>query len=183
MPETKEKKINNKTASTKTNNNQKIDKNSDTNVTDEKVNQKEQKKVEENYLEISQRIQAEFDNYRKRTLRHSQDAYLEGKIDTIKLLLPILDSFRSAKKGCSPENLKGLTQIENQFIKVFEQLGVEKIEADNKLFDPNLHEAVFTDENADDSIPENTITEVLQDGYMIKDKIIRHSMVKIKTNN
>lgn len=132
-------------------------------------------KVKE-YIHTAQQIQADFDNYRKKTFSQIADAKLDGQIMAISKLLPVLDSFASAKKMVTDEKLlEGFLLIENQIIASFSTLGVEKIEAVGQKFDPNIHNAlaVVNEENLEDNI----IKEEYQAGYKIGEKIIRYSQV------
>ena len=128
-----------------------------------------------------QRVFAEFDNFRKRTAREKASMYDNGVRDTIEKLLSVVDNLERAvmvKEGESDDPiLKGVTMILKQFIEVLNSMGVEAIEAKGEQFDPNLHAAVAHEENEDYGI--NEIMEELLKGYKYKDKVIRHSMVKV----
>lgn len=126
----------------------------------------------------AQRIQAEFNNYRKRNATLRSDSIDDGVRETIKALLPVLDNFdRALQSGDESPFAKGIDQIRKQFFDVLVKNGLEEIPTDGG-FDPNLHEAVMRDDEGD--CESGTITAVLQKGYMIKGKIIRHTMVKVK---
>lgn len=126
----------------------------------------------------AQRIQAEFNNYRKRNASLRSDSIDEGVRETIKALLPVLDNFdRAMDTSDGSAFAKGIEQIRKQFFEVLTKSGLEEIEAEGS-FDPNIHEAVMRDEEGD--CESGTITAVLQKGYMVKGRIIRHTMVKVK---
>ncbi len=126
----------------------------------------------------AQRIQAEFNNYRKRNASLRTDSIDEGVRETIKALLPVLDNFdRAMDTSDGSAFAKGIEQIRKQFFEVLTKSGLEEIEAEGS-FDPNIHEAVMRDEEGD--CESGTITAVLQKGYMVKGRIIRHTMVKVK---
>lgn len=133
---------------------------------------------EEEFKDTLQRLQAEFDNYRKRTDASMERVKQDGIIFAINKLLPVLDSFKSAKMLVKDEEfLKSLSLIEKQFVDGFSALNVSKIEAENQIFDPKLHNAVLT--GNDPEKQDDEILEVFQDGYMLGDRVIRHSVVKI----
>ena len=129
------------------------------------------------------RLLAEFDNFRKRSKKESDMMCDLGASVVLTKILPVVDNFERAINSI-PEDLKGnafvdgIDKIYKQMLKTFEDLGVKPIEAVGKPFDANLHNAVMTDENADAEV--DTVTEELQKGYMYKDQVLRHSMVKVK---
>lgn len=137
---------------------------------------------EEEFKESLQRLQAEFDNYRRRN-ENSQEKFKEdGIVFAINKLLPVLDSFKSARQQVEDEEfLKSLDLIEKQFQEGLKALKIEKIEADNSQFNPNFHNAVLTGNEPEK--PDNEILEVYQDGYKLNNRIIRHSVVKINKIN
>ena len=133
---------------------------------------------EEEFKESLQRLQAEFANYRKRTDASLVKVKEDGVVYAINKLLPVLDSFKSAKMLVKDEEfLKSLNLIEKQFIEGLSALNITKIEAENQIFDPRLHNAVLT--GNDTTKQEDEILEVFQDGYKLDDRVIRHSVVKI----
>lgn len=133
---------------------------------------------EDEFKETLQRLQAEFDNYRKRTEASFEKVKEDGIIHSINKLLPVLDSFKSAKTFVKDEEfLKSLELIEKQFNDGLAALNITKIEAENEMFNPNLHNAVLTGSDAEK--PEDMILEVYQDGYKLGERVIRHSVVKI----
>ena len=129
------------------------------------------------------RLLAEFDNFRKRSEKESAMMMDFGASMILTKILPVVDNFERAINSI-PEDLKdnsfvdGVDKIYKQMLKTFEELGVKPIDAVGKPFDANLHNAVMTDENAEGEV--DTVTEELQKGYMYKDQVLRHSMVKVK---
>ena len=134
---------------------------------------------EAEYLEIAQRIKAEFENYKKRNAEVMTQSFDNGVAHTIEKLLPAIDSFKQAKNSITDENtLKGLDLVLNQILKAFEELGVTKIEAVGQTFDPNYHNAVLA--GNDPEQPNEIILDEFQEGFIFKnEKVIRHSVVKI----
>lgn len=129
-----------------------------------------------------QRLQAEFDNYRKRNEQISEKSKEDGVIYAVNKILPVLDSFKSAKMQVQDEKfLESLNLIEKQFLHCLSDLKVEKIDAEGKQFDPKFHNAVLS--GADEEKEDNEILEVYQDGYKLNDRIIRHSVVRINKLN
>ena len=129
------------------------------------------------------RLLAEFDNFRKRSEKENAQMIDIGASVILNKMLPIVDNFERAIKSV-PDGLKdnsyvdGIDKIYKQILKTFEDLEVKPIDAVGKPFDPNLHNAVMTDEESDAEV--DTVTEELQKGYMYKDQVLRHSMVKVK---
>ncbi len=128
------------------------------------------------------RVAADFENYKRRTALEKDDLLKYSNAKLIGELLPVLDTFQLALKnsGNGPEVqnvVKGMEMIYRQMLQVLEQAGMSKIEAVGQPFDPKLHEAVMQVE--DDSVPEDTVVEELRAGYMLKERVIRPSMVKV----
>ena len=129
------------------------------------------------------RLLAEFDNFRKRSEKESAQMIDIGASVILNKILPVVDNFERAIAAV-PEDLKensfvdGIDKIYKQILKIFEEIGVKQISAVGKPFDPNFHNAVLTDENAEGEV--DTVVEELQKGYMYKDQVLRHSMVKVK---
>lgn len=129
------------------------------------------------------RLLAEFDNFRKRSEKESAMMIDIGASMILTKILPVVDNFERAINSI-PEDIKdnsfvdGVDKIYKQMLKTFEDLGVKPIDAVGKPFDANLHNAVMTDENAEGEV--DTVVEELQKGYMYKDQVLRHSMVKVK---
>ena len=133
---------------------------------------------EAEYLELAQRIKAEFDNYKRRNAELSSQSFNNGVASTVTRLLPVIDSFKQAKANIEDEDtLKGLDLIEGLIIKAFGELNVERIECVGMDFDPNFHNAVLT--GSDESKPDGVILEEYQQGFKMGDRVIRHSVVKI----
>lgn len=130
------------------------------------------------YLELAQRIQADFENYKRRNAEIEKQSFNNGVFAFVSKLLPVMDSFKQAKETIKDENaLKGLELIHNQIIKALSSFGIYKIECLGQKFDPHLHNAVLTD--CDETKEDEVILEELQEGYKTDDKVIRHSVVKI----
>ena len=144
-----------------------------------KAQLKEEKEKSDEYYEHLKRNMAEFDNFKKRITKEKDMMYNTISADIISELLPILDNFDKALNAETlDESYKnGMAMIYNQFNETLQKLGVEEIDALNKVFDPNFHEAVMHVE--DESFGEKEIIEVFRKGYKIGDKIIRHAMVKV----
>ena len=126
------------------------------------------------------RTLAEFDNYRKRTDKEKSSMYSEGAKLVISTLLPVLDNFERALKSqndTTNQFYSGVEMIYKQMKTTFETLGLIEIETTGNPFDSNLHEAVMHVE--DEAYGANEIIEELQKGYMYKDKVVRHSLVKV----
>ena len=125
------------------------------------------------------RTLAEYDNFRKRSQREKDAIYGDATAESVKKLLPVLDSFESALNyECKDEAFKkGISLIQNTLVEVFDNLGVKEIPAIDQQFDPNLHEAVMHIDNP--AYEENIVTDVYRKGYMLGDKVIRHTMVVV----
>ena len=128
------------------------------------------------YLQMAQRLQADFDNYRKRVAEQLDYQREEGKKSVIEVFLPCLDTFKEAKKSIADEKvLSGVNMIESKILAALKTLGVEKIESIGQKFDHNLHEviAVLRDEKKENDI----VLDEYQAGYTMKGKVIRYSKV------
>lgn len=125
------------------------------------------------------RVAAEFDNYKKRTLKEKEGMYESLMGDVISRLLPVIDNLEKAVSSqTEDENYKqGVELVLKQFKDVLTANGVKEIEAVGKTFDPELHEAVSLIQ--DENLGEKEIKEEYRKGYMIGDKVIRHSMVVV----
>ena len=135
-----------------------------------------QQKIDE-YKDTLQRVQAEFDNYRKRTADAVKNARADGADDVLEAFLPVLDAVDIAiGMICDEATLKGVKLIEKQFKDLFSKYGVEEIEALGQDFDPAYHNAVMQVED-----PENAgkVVEVVRKGYKRAGRIIRYAMVKV----
>ncbi len=128
------------------------------------------------------RQMAEFDNFRKRTEKEKSAMFEMGASDIIKKLLPIVDNFERGFKSVSDEEketpfAKGMDMVYKQTIKMLEDAGVKPIEALGQEFNPDMHNAVMHVE--DDSVGDNIIVEEFEKGYIYRETVIRHSMVKV----
>ena len=125
---------------------------------------------------------AEFDNFRKRNEKEKSQMFEVGAKTIVEKILPTIDNFERGLASV-PEDKKddpfvqGMDKVYRQLMSSLEEAGVKPIEAVGKEFDPNLHNAVMHEEN--DEFGENTVSEELQKGYMYRDSVVRHSMVKV----
>lgn len=150
----------------------------------EEVKEKD-KKIEEMDAEIDdllsrlQRLQADFVNYRKRSKREKAEMTTRGKVKLCSSLLPVLDNFERALKAEDKESdfYKGVEMIYNQLLNSFENEGIEEIIAKGEEFNPEYHEAIMRVES--DEFEEGTVTEVVQKGFILDDRVIRPAMVKV----
>ena len=131
-----------------------------------------------NYLDSLIKLQAEFDNYRKRTETDVSKAYKNGFMDAVTDFLPALDSFKMATEYITDKNtLIGIDYIEKGILATLEKMGVKVIDATGK-FDPNFHQAIDTDSSAD--VEEGYIVKECYKGFIMGDKVIRYSQVIVK---
>ena len=149
----------------------------DNDIVDTMEETTENKELE--YLELAQRIKAEFENYKRRNAEATTQSFDNGVAKAIEKLLPAMDSFKQARASIQDENvLKGLDLVYNQITKAFEELGVTKIKALGEQFNPNYHNAVLTANEPDKA--DNEIICEYQEGFIMKnDRVIRHSVVQI----
>lgn len=134
----------------------------------------------EDYFNRMARMQADFDNYRKRTAREREDLLKYANEQLILSLLPVVDNFERAlsTKNDDPEKLlAGVEMISRQLKEILEREGLCPIPAVGEQFNPEVHEAVMKEENSE--YPENTIIEELQRGFTCRGKVIRAAMVKV----
>lgn len=146
---------------------------------------KKNKKIEELTEQLSAekdkylRVAAEYDNFRRRSLKDKEDAADKAKSAVIIEFLGVIDNFERALASESADESfrKGVEMIYNQYVEILKKQGVEEIEAMDKPFDPNIHSAVtqVTDEN----LGENVVCQVFQKGYIMNGKVIRHAMVAV----
>jgi molecular chaperone GrpE len=124
------------------------------------------------------RLTAEYDNYRKRTVKEKEGIYSDAYVDVLKEIIPIIDNLERAMvaDGSIDDLKKGIEMTMKGCQDSFAKLGVQEIDTTGE-FDPNLHNAVMHIE--DENLGNNVIAEVFQKGYKKDDKIIRHSMVKV----
>ena len=125
------------------------------------------------------RLAADYDNFRKRTLKEKEQSYSNGKADAILKLLPVYDNLERALSQNTEDAAykKGVEMTMTQLVSIFESLGVEIFGEKGDVFDPNLHNAVMHTE--EEGTPENTITLVFQKGFKLGDKIVRFAMVQV----
>ena len=130
--------------------------------------------------EMCQRVQADFENYKKRMLKEVEERRQQAKGELIASFLPILDSFELALKSkASPEEFrKGTELIYSQLVDMMRKEGVTPIKAVGHKFDPYRHEALLT-ETTSKAEEDEKIAEELQKGYLLKDKVLRYSKVRI----
>jgi len=134
------------------------------------------------YLDKLQRTAAEFDNFKKRSVKEKEALYVDAVGDVVGAFIPVLDNVERALQALpadsSAQSLKeGVEMVFKQFREAMKSVGIEEIKAANEQFDPMLHNAVMHVE--DDAVGHNTVVEEFQKGYKYKDKVIRHSMVKV----
>lgn len=127
------------------------------------------------------RLVAEFDNYKKRTLKEKSELILNGSEKTVAAILPILDDFEraTADKTEDPQAIKeGYELIYKKFLKALETLGVNKIKTDNADFDVDYHEAIAMVPGMGDD-KKGKVIDCVQTGYTLNDKVIRHAKVAV----
>ena len=142
-------------------------------------------KLEEKVKELEDmrvRQLAEFENVRKRSEKEKSQMFEVGAKSVIEKILPVMDNFERGLQGVPEEEkdapfVKGVEMVYKQMLTAFEEMGVKPIEAVGKEFDPNLHNAVMAVD--DDSLESGTVAEEMQKGYMYKESVVRHSMVKV----
>ena len=134
------------------------------------------------YLDTLRRVQAEFENYRKRVIKEQTALVDRATSGLVEQLLPVLDSFELALKNLDSAGSdeiesvrKGLELVYAELLDVLEKAGLSRIEAEGKPFDPNVHEAVMQE----DGDGEPVVTDVLRTGYTLKGRVLRPAMVKV----
>jgi molecular chaperone GrpE len=169
-----------------------------TEISDTSADNNETTSVEEDLLEKERiraqnmedrflRVNAEFENYKKRMIRESSDRLKYFNLDFIKELLPSLDNLERAISHAKSENndvdsmIEGLEMVNKMTHEVFEKFGVSRVDTIGEVFDPNFHQAVGVVES--DSVPENHIVEECLGGYLLHDRIIRPAMVRVSGKN
>ena len=125
------------------------------------------------------RLAAEYDNFRKRTIKEKEASYGNGKADAVAKMLPVYDNLERALNQPTEDAAykKGVELTMNELVKIFTGLGVEIFGSVGETFDPNLHNAVMHID--DESMEENTISQVFQKGFKIGDKVVRFAMVQV----
>ena len=155
-------------------------------VADKKKKKKAKKdKKDEKIEELNDRLMrnlAEFENFRNRSEKEKSAMFEIGAKSVVEKILPVIDNLERGFDGLSEEEkenpfVKGIEAVYKQMMTSMEEIGVTPIEALGQEFDPNFHNAVMHDE--DDSEESNKVIEEFQKGYMYKDSVVRHSMVKV----
>ena len=125
------------------------------------------------------RCAAEYDNFRKRTIKEKEASYGNGKADAVAKMLPVYDNLERAlnQETSDAAYKKGVEMTMNELLKIFTSLGVEVFGNVGDAFDPNLHNAVMHVEN--EELPENSLSAVFQKGFKIGDKVVRFAMVQV----
>ena len=142
-------------------------------------------KKEEKIEELTDRLKrqmAEFDNFRKRTEKEKSSMYEIGAKSVIEKILPVIDNFERGLAAVPEEQkedafVTGMDKIYKQMLSTLEEIGVKPIEAVGQEFDPNFHNAVMHVE--DEELGENIVAEEFQKGYLYREDVVRHSMVKV----
>lgn len=134
------------------------------------------------YLDNLRRLQAEFANFRKRWEKEKQQIVLYAEEELIKELLPLIDNLQraidAAKKAANESSLlQGITIVRDQLMETLRKRGLERIESTGRQFDPNIHEAVS--QSLTDELPDNTIIDEMQPGYMLHSRLLRPAMVRV----
>ena len=142
---------------------------------------KKDEKIEELTDRLTRQM-AEFDNFRKRTEKEKSQMYEIGAKDIIEKILPVVDNFERGIAAVPEEEksnpfAEGMEKIYKKLMTTLEEIGVKPIEAVGQEFDPDFHNAVMHVE--DEEVGENIITEEFQKGYLYRDSVVRHSMVKV----
>ena len=139
------------------------------------------RELAEGNKEKYKRLLNEFDNMRERNKKENSEMADKGAMEAIKKILPVIDNFERALENISEEEKTpfedGVEKIYRQLMDTLEEIGVTPMNAVGKEFDPNLHNAVMHEE--DEAQGENLVTEEMQKGYMYKDEVLRHAMVKV----
>ena len=150
-----------------------------------KKKDKHLEKLEQKLAELEDkrvRQLAEFENFRKRSEKEKSQMFEIGAKTVVEKLLPVIDNFERGLDGIKEEEkqepfVQGMELVYKQLLTAFNELGVTAIEAAGQEFDPNLHNAVMMVD--DDSVESGKVAEVLQKGYMYRESVVRHSMVKV----
>ncbi len=146
-----------------------------------KKKDKKEEKIEELTDKLTRQM-AEFDNFRKRTEKEKSQMYEVGAKDIIEKILPVVDNFERGLAAVTEEEkdnafVQGMEKVYKQLMTTLEGIEVKPIEAVGKEFDPNFHNAVMHVE--DENLGENIVAEEFQKGYLYRDSVVRHSMVKV----
>lgn len=151
----------------------------------EKSKNKKKNKLEEKLAELEEqrmRQLAEFENFRKRSEKEKSQMFEIGAKTVVEKILPVIDNFERGLAAVSEEQkdssfVQGMELVYKQILTTLEEIGVKPIEAVGQEFDPNLHNAVMMVD--DDDKESGTVAEEMQKGYMYKESVVRHSMVKV----
>ena len=151
-------------------------------VTPEETAEQPENEFEKKYNDVNEkymRTLAEYDNYRKRTIKEKESIYPEAKAVVIEKFLPVMDNFQRAIDSAENKDgfYEGVVMLKKQMDEVLAALGVEEIPSVGETFNPELHNAVMHID--DEEQGENVIVEEFQKGYKISERVIRHSMVKV----
>ena len=165
----------------------KVEETKESNDKTKKFGKKEKKKDPKDILideliDKNRRQMAEFDNFRKRTEKEKSVMYEIGAKDIIEKILPIVDNFERGFDAISDEEksspfTEGMEKVFKQLTKALDDAGVKTIEAVGQPFDPNFHNAVMHVE--DEELGENVVADEFQKGYIYRESVVRHSMVKV----
>ena len=125
------------------------------------------------------RLAADYDNFRKRTIKEKEQSYGNGKADAVEKLLPVYDNLERALNQPTEDEAykKGVEMTMTQLVNIFAGLGVEIFGNVGDAFDPNIHNAVM--HTVDEALGENVISQVFQKGFRLGDKIVRFAMVQV----
>ena len=145
--------------------------------------------LEQSKLEVDQakdkylRLFAEFDNYKKRSIKEKLEFMRTASQDTINAILPVIDDFDRAKKSADDDNSveqfsEGVTMVYNKLHSVLKNLGLEAMESTGEVFDPELHAAVTEIPSPSEDM-KGKVIDTVEKGYLLKDKIIRHAKVVV----
>lgn len=152
--------------------------------TDETSQLVEKDRQIEEHIERYKRLQADFENLRRRTRQEKEDLSMVVAQNILLDLLPVVDNFERALGTATTQDaaqmLLGVEMIHRQFVQVLEKCGLTTVEALGQIFDPQKHEAVMRVEDAEKA--DGTVVEELQKGYAVRGKVIRPSMVKVVGN-
>ena len=152
--------------------------------TEESKNQSELKKAQEDLAESKDkylRLYSEFENFRRRTAKEKLELIQTANESLVKVMLPVIDDFERAEKafqGSESKEMEGFLLIYNKFKKILEQTGVKRMEAKGTNFDADLHEAI-TQLPAPDESQKGKVLEVVEQGYLLGDKVVRHAKVVV----
>lgn len=132
------------------------------------------------YLNMAQRVQADFQNFKRRNAQSRTDGFNDGVCETLTAILPVIDNFERAIKSADDQGdqsplSEGIKMVYRQLLEATASMGLEEVPALGEAFDPELHNAVM---RADEGEP-GTVLEVFQKGYRVKGRMIRYAMVKV----